>query len=133
MSSVLHAIEDAIFGGRPKRWSAPEWDTFNRTYDEIGRGVFTALDLLPPTSIPGVGVKAISLSLKGMISGVNRGQFAKWVDTLNAWCADGGSTRDFYDTYFLSGKMNVPGYSTEAVFTITLALHDAVFPRLRRS
>jgi hypothetical protein len=129
MGGIVQGIQDALFGGKPNRWTQGQWDTFCDNYSKMGKGVFSWTDFVPPTNLPGIGVKAIGLSLKGLVSGGNRGRFAGYVETLNQCYAQRLTTQEIYDTY--SYNMTAIGYTYDQVFTTALALHDKVFPRMR--
>ena len=120
---------DKLFVVKP-RWTAAEWDTFSKNYDAMAKGVFSWTDFIPPTNLPGVGVKAILLSLKTMVSAGNKGLIAGYVDKMHQCYRDGVNTSDIHATYNV--KWTALGYSFNEVFTVVLALHDKVFPGERK-
>ena len=130
MAGILQSIHDALFGGKPNRWTQKQWDTFCESYAQMEKGVFSLSDFKPPTSLPALAATILTLSLKSLIKGGNRALFAGYVDLFNRQYTEGSNTRDLYETY--SVKMTALGYSYEEVFVITLVLHDCVFPGVRR-
>ena len=130
MAGILSSLHDALFGGKPNRWTQQQWDTFCESYAQMEKGVFSLTDFIPPTSLPGLASVIIKLSLKSLIKGGNRALFAGYVDLFNRQYTEGSNTRDLYETY--SVKMTALGYSYEEVFVITLVLHDCLFPGVRR-
>ena len=72
----------------------------------------------------------ITLSLKALISGGNRTLFAGYVDFLNQQYLEDARTNEILFVY--GHKFNAAGYSGEQVQMIALALHDRVFPGVRK-
>lgn len=130
MAGILQTLQDALFGGKPKRWTQQQWDVFCENYALMEREVFSKDDFKIPKSLPDLAVTLINLSLKSLIKGGNRGRFAIHVDNLNLYYLDGGKTYDRYQDYWT--QYTAAGYGNSEVFVITLALHDRVFPGMRR-
>lgn len=127
---ILQTLQDALFGGKPKRWTQQQWDVFCENYASMEKEVFSWGDFKPPTSLPALAAALIKLSLKSLVKGGNRGRFAIHVDNLNLYYLDGGNTRDRYQDYWT--QYTAAGYGNDEVFIITLVLHDRVFPGVRR-
>ncbi len=121
---------DLIYGGKPRRWSDTQWQTFSDEYANMARGVFKWTDFIPPLSLTSVAPKMITLSLKALISGGNRTLFAGYVDFLNQQYLEDARTNEILFVY--GHKFNAAGYSGEQVQMIALALHDRVFPGVRK-
>lgn len=121
---------DLVYGGKPTSWTAAQWQTFGDQYANMANGVFKWTDFIPPTNLVSVASKMITLSLKALISGGNRTLFAGYVDFLNRQYLEGARTSEILFVY--SHKFNAVGYSNEQVQIIALALHDRVFPGVRK-
>ena len=123
---------DIIIGGQPKEWSDEQWETFKTQYGNMVSGSFSWMDFLPPTNLPGAGIKMASMSVKLMFDRGEMGKFASWVTYLNGRINEGYPLNTIKSDMCLKleGKSLVK--NTEQLFYSIAALHMAVYGYLKK-